>query len=164
MENTADFDMEVHNLIKALLSKHRRIVFNGNGYSKEWIEEAKRRGLPNLKSMVDAIGALKSEKAVKLFESFGVYTRAELESRSEIEFEAYTKAVAVEAKTMLDMTGKLYIPAIIKYIGALAHSSFVATLAIDFAGDPESPKTWSQCQWVSAINDGSGIPIDRTAP
>ena len=122
LENTADFDMEVHNLIKALLSEHRRIVFNGNGYSKEWVEEAKRRGLPNLKSMVDAIGALKSEKAVKLFESFGVYTRAELESRSEIEFEAYTKAVAVEAKTMLDMTGKLYIPAIIKYIGALAHS------------------------------------------
>ena len=122
LENSADFEMEVHDLIKELLKKHRRIVFNGNGYSDEWVKEAERRGLPNLKSMVDAIGALRSEKAVKLFESFGVYTRAELESRAEIEFESYMKAVAIEARTMLDMAGKLYIPAVIKYTGMIAHS------------------------------------------
>ena len=70
--------MAVHDLIKKYASEHQRIVFNGNGYSDEWVEEAKRRGLPNIKTMVDAIPVLTEEKTVKLFENFGVFTRAEL--------------------------------------------------------------------------------------
>ena len=72
LEKADDFDMAVHDLIKKYATEHQRIVFNGNGYSDEWVEEAERRGLPNIKSMVDAIPALNTEKAVALFEKFGV--------------------------------------------------------------------------------------------
>ena len=102
-------------MIKKLLADHRRIIFNGNGYSDAWVEEAGRRGLPNITSMVDAIPALTTAKAVKLYEEFGVFTKAELESRAEVEYEAYAKAINIEAKTMIDMAGKQIIPAVIKY-------------------------------------------------
>ena len=91
LEEAEDFELAVHNFIKSTLSEHRRIVFNGNGYSKEWVEEAKKRGLANISSMVYAIPAIVSEKAVKLYEQFAVFTRAELESRLEIEYESYIK-------------------------------------------------------------------------
>ncbi len=120
LEEAEDFDTAVHDMIKELLSNHRRIIFNGNGYSKAWIEEAKRRGLPNIHSMVDSIPALTTEKAVKLYEEFGVFTRAELESRAEVEYEAYSKAINIEARTMIDMAGKQIIPAVIKYTAQLA--------------------------------------------
>lgn len=122
LEQAADFDTAVHDLIKKLLCEHRRIIFNGNGYCDAWVEEAEKRGLPNIKTMVDAIPALTTEKAVKLFESFNVYTRAELESRAEIEYEAYSKAINIEARTMIDMAGKQIIPAAIKYVTQLAAS------------------------------------------
>ena len=83
LEAAEDFDMAVHDLIKEYAIDHQRIVFNGNGYAPEWAEEAKRRGLPNLPSMVDAIPALTTPKAVKLFEEFHVFTKTELESRAE---------------------------------------------------------------------------------
>ena len=122
LEAAEDFDMAVHNLIKRLMVEHRRSVFSGNGYSEEWVVEAERRGLPNLKSVVDAVDSLVTDKAVKLFESFGVYTKAELESRAEIEYEAYKKTVNIEAKTMLDMAGKQIIPAVVRYTTQLAQS------------------------------------------
>ena len=122
MEKADDFDMAVHNLIKEMLTAHKRVVFNGNGYSDEWVEEAERRGLPNIRSMVEAIPALTTEKAVKLFEEFGVFTRAELESRAEVEYENYAKAINIEARTMIDMAGKQIIPAVIKYTTQLAAS------------------------------------------
>ena len=109
-------------MIKKNFSEHLRIVFNGNGYSQEWVEEAKRRGLPNLTCMVEAVDALTSEKAVELFEKFGVFTKAELESRQEIKYETYSKAINIEAKTMLDIAGKQIIPAVIKYTKNLADS------------------------------------------
>lgn len=122
LEQAGDFDTAVHDLIKQLLANHRRIVFNGNGYSAEWVEEAARRGLPNITSMVDAIPALNTDKAVRLFESFSVFTKAELDSRVEIEYEAYSKAINIEARTMIDMAGKQIIPAAIKYTTQLAGS------------------------------------------
>ena len=122
LEKADDFDMAVHNLIKEMLTAHKRVVFNGNGYSDEWVEEAERRGLPNIRSMVEAIPALTTEKAVKLFEEFGVFTRAELESRAEVEYENYAKAINIEARTMIDMAGKQIIPAVIKYTTQLAAS------------------------------------------
>ncbi|MCD7906970.1 MAG: glutamine synthetase III, partial [Clostridium sp.] len=122
LEAADDFDMAVHDLIKETLAAHRRVVFNGNGYSKEWVAEAERRGLPNIGSMVEVIPALTTEKAVKLFEEFSVFTRAELESRAEVEYEGYSKAVNIEARTMIDMASKQIIPAVIKYTTQLAGS------------------------------------------
>ena len=122
LEASDDFPTAVHDLIKKLLSEHRRIIFNGNGYTEEWVQEAERRGLPNLKCMVDSIPSLVTEKAVKLFGDFGVYTRSELYARAEIEYEIYAKSVLVEARTMSDMAGKQIIPAVIRYSGDLARS------------------------------------------
>lgn len=122
LEAAEDFDEAVHDMIKQLFSDHRRIIFNGNGYSNEWVEEAKRRGLSNLPSMIDAIPALVSESSIKLFESFEVFTRKELESRVEIEYEAYSKAINIEAKAMIDIAGKSIIPAVIRYTTRLADS------------------------------------------
>ena len=122
LEVSEDFDEAVHDMIKQLFTNHRRIIFNGNGYSKEWVEEAKRRGLSNLPSMIDAIPALVSESSIKLFESFEVFTRKELESRVEIEYEAYSKAINIEAKAMIDIAGKSIIPAVIRYTTRLADS------------------------------------------
>ena len=122
LEVAEDFEEAVHDMIKKLFSSHRRIIFNGNGYSKEWVEEAKRRGLSNLPSMIDTIPALVSESSIKLFESFEVFTRKELESRMEIEYEAYSKAINIEAKAMIDIAGKSIIPAVIRYTTRLADS------------------------------------------
>lgn len=122
LEKADDFDTTVHDLIKTMLVEHKRIIFNGNGYTEEWVEEAERRGLPNLRCMVDSIPALITPKAVKLFGDFGVYTKAELEARAEIEYEAYAKSVNIEAKTMIDMAGKQIIPAVIRYTTMLAES------------------------------------------
>ena len=122
LEVSEDFDEAVHDMIKQLFTGHRRIIFNGNGYSNEWVEEAKKRGLSNLPSMIDAIPALISESSIKLFESFEVFTRKELESRVEIEYEAYSKAINIEAKAMIDIAGKSIIPAVIRYTTRLADS------------------------------------------
>ena len=122
LEAAPDFDLAVHDLIKEYATEHQRIVFNGNGYAPEWEEEAKRRGLPILPSMVDAIPALTTDKAVELFEAFHVFTKAELESRAEIQYEIYAKAINIEAKTMLDIVTKQIIPAVIKYTTVLAQS------------------------------------------
>ena len=122
LENAEDFDVAVHDLMKKNFTEHQRIVFNGNGYSKEWVEEAEKRGLPNLSCMVETIETLTSEKTVKLFKEFGVCTKAELESRKEIKYEAYAKAINIEARTMLDVAGKQIIPAVIKYTRQLADS------------------------------------------
>ena len=122
LEAAPDFELAVHDLIKEYATEHQRIVFNGNGYAPEWEVEAKRRGLPHLPSMVDAIPALTTEKSVKLFENFGVFTRAELESRAEIQYEIYAKAINIEAKTMIDIATKQIIPAVIRYTTVLAES------------------------------------------
>ena len=120
LEKADDFDLAVHDLIKKYATEHQRIVFGGNGYSDEWVAEAERRGLPNIKSMVEAIPAITTDKAVELFERFSVFTKAELESRAEIQYEAYAKAINIEARTMIDMASKQIIPAIIKYTKELA--------------------------------------------
>ena len=120
LEKADNFDEAVHDLIKQYATEHQRVVFNGNGYSDAWVEEAEKRGLPNIRSMVEAIPALTTEKAVSMFEKFKVFTKAELESRAEIKFESYAKAINIEARTMIDMASKQIIPAIIKYTKDLA--------------------------------------------
>ena len=129
LEKAEDFDLAVHDLIKKQATEHQRVVFNGNGYSDEWVAEAERRGLPNIKSMVDAIPTLTTEKAVAMFERFGVFTKAELESRVEIKYESYAKAINIEAKTMIDVAGKQIIPAVIAYTKSLADTVNSVTAA-----------------------------------
>ena len=130
LEKADDFDTAVHSLIKEYLTDHQRIIFNGNGYSDEWVAEAEKRGLPNIKSMVDAIPALTTDKAVELFGKFSVFTKAELESRAEIKYENYAKAINIEAKAMIDIAAKQIIPAVVKYTKELADT----VLAVKEAG------------------------------
>ena len=122
LEAAEDFDMAVHDLIKEYASKHQRIVFNGNGYSEEWVKEAERRGLPNIKTMVETIACLTADDTVEMFERFDVFSRAELESRAEIKYEAYSKAMNIEARSMIDIASKHIIPAVIRYVTSLADS------------------------------------------
>ena len=122
LEKADDFELAVHDLIKKYAVEHQRIVFNGNGYSDEWVEEAAKRGLPNIKSMVDAIPAYVAPESVAAFEKFGVFTKPELESRVEIEYETYAKTINIEAKAMIDIAGKQIIPAVIKYTTELGTS------------------------------------------
>lgn len=137
LENAEDFGKAVHDLIKKYAVEHYRIVFNGNGYADEWVAEAERRGLPNIRSMVEAIPALTTDKAVAMFEKFKVFTRAELESRAEIKYENYAKAINIEARTMIDMASKQFIPAVIKYTKELADT----VIAVKAAGADASVQT-----------------------
>ena len=120
LEKADDFDVAVHDLIKQYLTEHQRIIFNGNGYSDEWVTEAERRGLPNIKSMIEAASTLTTPKAVALFEKFHIFTKTELESREEIIYETYAKTINIEALTMIDMAGKQIVPAVVKYSKSLA--------------------------------------------
>ena len=122
LEASDDPIMAAHDLTKKWIGEHIRIIFNGNGYSEEWVEEAERRGLPNIKNMVDALGCLTEEYAVELFERHKVMTRVELTSRQEVGYETYAKAINIEARTMIDMTKKEIIPAVIKYTTTVAQS------------------------------------------
>ena len=129
LEGAEDFDMAVHDLIKEYMTKHQRIIFNGNGYAKEWEEEAARRGLPNIPSMVEAVGTLTTEKSIKLFEKFGIFTEAELRSRAEVLYETYAKTINIEALTMIDMANKQIIPAVVRFSRHLADSTLVIQAA-----------------------------------
>ena len=122
LEKASDFDAAVKELIKKTVTEHQKVIFNGDGYSDEWVAEAKKRGLPNVKSFVEAIPYLVTDKSVKMFERQNVLTKVELESRAEINFETYSKTINIEAKTMIDMAGKQYIPAVIQYVTSLADS------------------------------------------
>ena len=141
LEKADDFDLAVHDLIKEYLTDNQRIIFNGNGYSDEWVAEAERRGLPNIKSMVEAIPAITTDKSIKLFERFSVFTKAELESRAEIQYEAYAKAINIEARTMIDMASKQFLPAFIKYTKTLADTvPAVKEAGVDAAVQTEALK------------------------
>ena len=129
LEKSKDIDLAVHNIIKRFATEHQRIIFNGDGYSEEWVEEAARRGLPNIKSMVDAIPAYLDDKSVKLFEKFKVFDKLELESRAEIQYETYAKTINIEALSMIDIAGKHIIPAVIRYTTVLANSVNAVTTA-----------------------------------
>ena len=130
LEKADDFELAVHDLIKEYMTEHQRIIFNGNGYAPEWVEEAERRGLPNIKSMIEAVETLTTDKAVNLFEKFHIFTKAELESREEILYETYAKSINIEALTMIDMTSKQLIPAVMRYTKSLADT----VLAVKEAG------------------------------
>ena len=155
LEKADDFDMAVHDLIKEYLTENQRIIFNGNGYSDAWVAEAERRGLPNIKSMVEAIPAITTDKSIKLFERFSVFTKAELESRAEIQYEAYAKAINIEARTMIDMASKQFLPAFIKYTKTLADT----VLAVKEAGVDAAVQT-EALKEVSALMAETKAALD----
>lgn len=136
LEGAEDFDLAVHDLIKEYMTKHQRIIFNGNGYAKEWKEEAARRGLPNIPSMVEAVDTLTTEKSIRLFEKFGIFTEAELRSRAEVLYETYAKTINIEALTMIDMANKQIIPSVIRFSRSLADTSTAVSAA---GGDASVP-------------------------
>ena len=132
LEKAESFEEALHALIRRELAAHQRIIFNGNGYTDEWLAEAKRRGLPNIRSMVDAIPELVAPDAVALFERHGVYTEKELRARADVSYELYAKTVNIEALTMIDMAGKDILPAVIRYTRELADAAAqVEALGID---------------------------------
>lgn len=122
LEKADDFETACKALIREYMTQHQRIIFNGDGYSEEWVAEAARRGLPNIPSMVASIPALTTDKAVNLFEKFHIFTKVELESRAEVLYEGYSKIINIEAQTMLHMVPKHYIPAVIRFTTELGNS------------------------------------------
>ena len=122
LEGAEDFEKAAIDYIYKTMKENKNIVFNGNGYSDEWVEEAAKRGLPNVKSIVDAIPAYTDESSIEMFEKLGVMTKRELEARREIKLEEYEGLINIEARTMIDMAAKLYIPSVIAYVNSVASS------------------------------------------
>ncbi|MBS5679925.1 MAG: glutamine synthetase III [Clostridiales bacterium] len=122
LEKAENFESAMRALVRREMTAHQRIIFNGNGYTDEWVAEAARRGLPNIGSMVDAIPELVKPASVALFARQGVYTEKELLARADVSYELYAKTVNIEALTMIDMAGKDIIPAVVEYAGKLAWS------------------------------------------
>ena len=120
LENATDIELAANELVSDVFKEHGRIIFNGNNYSEKWVEEAKRRGLLNLKTTADAMPAYLADKNVALFEKHKIYTREELESRYEIGLETYCKSLHIEALTMLEMARRDIAPAVCNYMGFVA--------------------------------------------
>ncbi|MCU0581270.1 MAG: glutamine synthetase III, partial [Syntrophales bacterium] len=122
LEKAKDFQAEVQKLLREIVKKHKKIIFNGNNYSDAWVEEARERGLPNINSTVAAIQAMIADKNVALFKEHDILTRHEMESRCEINLENYIKVINIEALTMLEMAKRQILPAVIKYAAVVADS------------------------------------------
>ncbi len=122
LEGAENFEQAVIDYIYKTMKENKDIVFNGNGYSDEWVEEAAKRGLPNVKSIVDAIPAYVEPSTIEMFEKLGVLSERELEARKEIKLEEYAGLINIEARTMIDMASKLYIPSVIAFVNSVASS------------------------------------------
>ena len=131
VEGAGDFECAAAAWVKKTLNDHRRVIFNGNGYSEAWEAEAERRGLPNRKCTPDAMIAFKEEKNIALMEEFGVLTRTEMLSRYEVEMEHYSKVINIEARTMLKIANKQLIPAATAYMGEVASAAAAKTAAVE---------------------------------
>ena len=129
----------IHELIKKTIIDHKRVIFNGNGYTDQWIEEAEKRGLFNLKSTPDALPQWIADKNIELFTKYGIFTKEEIESRYEIWLEAYSKIVNIESNTMVEMVQKDFLPSVFEYIDKLAATaiskkSVIADISTDAEG------------------------------
>jgi glutamine synthetase len=130
LEKSVNIQKDINAIILETIKKHKRVIFNGNNYSEEWVTEAEKRGLPNIQNTVDSIAAIRSEKNLALMEKHGVLSRVEMESRSEINYEIYIKTVNIEALTMVEMSRRQILPAVIGYRADLA-SSISSVQAVD---------------------------------
>lgn len=122
LESAEDVELECHALIRDFYQNHKRIIFNGNGYSKEWKEEALRRGLPNFPDTVSALPGMVDDKSIALFEEQGILSRFEVASRMEIYLQTYSKQINIEASVMVEMCRKQIIPSVSRYLGVLVDS------------------------------------------
>jgi len=156
LEKASDFQAEVHNVVKDIIKKHKRIIFNGNNYSEEWVAEAERRGLPNLKTAVDAIPALIAEKNIELFKRTGVLSPTEVYSRYEIQLENYIKTLRIEALTMAEMINRQILPAALNYVKRVADT--VSALKSAGADSKYAKKTLDKLVIIT-----SGLKIDADA-
>ncbi len=155
LEKASDFKSALNALLVKTVKEHKKVIFNGNGYSDEWIAEAEKRGLPNLVSTVDAIPHYTDEKYVRIFEKFKVYTKTELASRTEILLENYYKVINIEALTMLDMSKKLILPAAIEYTKLICET----IVAKNTAGIDSTLET-KLANELSAITSSLGLAIN----
>ena len=142
LEKAKDIDAEVQTIVTEIVKKHKRIIFNGNNYTDEWVKDAKKRGLPNITSTVAAIQTLISEKAVKVYDKHSVLSKEELHSRFEIYLENYTKTINIEALTMLEIARRQILPASVKFAGEVA--STIASLKSVSAKSKSAEKLLSQ--------------------
>ncbi len=122
LEKTKNINKEAAAIVLEAVNKHGRVIFNGNNYSEDWVKEAKKRGLPNIRSTVEALGCMSNASAVKLFEKYKVLSKEELHSRYEIYLENYAKCINIEAQTAVNMANRLYIPSVIRYTAELAET------------------------------------------
>lgn len=138
LEKADNFDEALEKLMQKVVKEHKRVIFNGNGYSDEWLEEATRRGLPNCKSVVDSVYAMTEPRTIKMFKDHGVLTEVECASRAEIAYESYTNRVLIEARTMIDMAAKQIKPAVIAYAKTVADTvSSIETVGADSSVERE---------------------------
>ena len=156
VEGAADFECAAAAWVKKTLNDHRRVIFNGNGYSEAWEAEAARRGLPNRKCTPDAMVALKEEKNISLMEEFGVLTKTEMLSRYEVEMEHYSKIINIEARTMLKIASKQLIPAATSYMGEVASTAAAKTAAV------EGISTKSEAKLLTALSKYTDEMSDAT--
>ncbi len=150
-----DFNKAVGRLIREIYKEHKRIIFNGNNYSDEWVEEAKRRGLLNLRTTPDALPYFVSEKNIAMYTKHRVFTEMEMHSRDEIHMESYCKVMNIEALTMLDMAKKQVIPAVLKYIRAVSETA-AAAKAIGISADVETEIAAKLTSLAAELHEGIG--------
>ena len=158
LEKADDFTSAAIALIKRTIRDHRRVIFNGNGYTAEWEEEAARRGLPNKKNTPAALPALVDPKNIQLMEDFGVLTKVEMESRYEVELEHYSKIINIEALTMLEMARKQLLPAINAYMSEVANTAASKLAVSESLSVRSETKTLSH---LSADADAMSDAIDE---
>lgn len=138
LENASDFKAEFNQLIVKTIKEHKRIIFNGNNYTDEWVEEAEKRGLLNLKTTPEALPLFVSEKNIRLFTSHGIFTETEMRSRLEILLENYVKTITIEALTMAEMVKKDILPSVLAYTRELSDTALSKkALSEDISVDTE---------------------------
>ena len=157
LEGAEDFTAAAIALVKRTIRDHRRVIFNGNGYTAEWEEEAARRGLPNKKNTPAALPALVDPKNIKLMEDFGVLTKVEMESRYEVEMEHYAKILNIEALTMLEMARKQLLPAVNSYMSEVANTAATKLAVSEALSVRSETKTLTK---LSADADAMSDAID----
>jgi len=156
LEKAEDFKAEVNAVVKEIIKNHKRIIFNGNNYSEEWVAEAEKRGLPNLKTTVEAAPALIAEKTIKVLEKHGVLNRAEIFARYEICLENYIKTIRIEALTMIEMASRQILPASLAYVGKVANT--VASLN---AAGTDSSFAKEELDELVSLTSGLKAAIDK---
>ena len=161
--SAADFECAAAAWVKKTLNEHRRVIFNGNGYTDAWEAEAERRGLPNRKCTPDAMIALKEAKNIALMEEFGVLTKTEMLSRYEVEMEHYSKIINIEARTMLKIANKQLIPAATSYMGEVANAAAAKAAAVEgISTKAESKVLKALSQYTDEMSDAADELKDVT--